>query len=130
LSEKLCKVFPGEVTDAGARLSPQRNGEDLLALQQLLGYFRLYVAEERVQRSEAMIPRADRNVPVVSQVIKECLDQGYVDLRQRQTLQCDSPHVATESQQQGKDVALSLDRVGAQVALGSQMVRQEAGHEH
>src|SRR5476651_1661146 len=117
LCEKLCKIFLGEVTDAGARLAPQRNREDLLTLQQALGYFRLYVAEERVQCREAMILCADRNVPVVGQVIKECLDQAYVDLCQRQTLQCDSPHVTTVSQQQGEHVAIGLDRVGAQVAL-------------
>ena len=130
LSENLRKVLFAEIPDTGTRLSPQRNGEDLLALQQALGHFRLYVAEECVQGRKTVILRADRNVPIIGQMIEERLHKGYVDLRERQALQRNAPHIATESEQQGEHIAIRFDGVGAQIALRGEIIRQEAGHEH
>src|SRR5208282_1402989 len=80
LCQDLGEEFLGEVSDALARMSPQRNGEDLLALQQPVRHFGLHIAEERVQSREAMVLRANRDMPVVAQVIQERLDQGRIDV--------------------------------------------------
>src|SRR5271157_3942614 len=111
-------------------MSPERNGEDLLALQQALRHLRLHIAEERVQSREAMVLGADRDMPVVAQVIQERLDQACVDVLERQSFQGDAAQVATVPEQEGKYIAVGLDGVGAQIALGSQVVRQEVGQVH
>ena len=123
LGEDLREEFLGEVANASARMSPQRNGEDLLALQQALGHFRLHIAEERVQSREAMVLRADRGMPVVAKVIEERLHQGCIDVGERQSFQGDAAHVATEAEQEREHIAVGFDGVGAQIALCSQVMR-------
>jgi hypothetical protein len=76
-----------------------------------------------VQGRKTVILRADRSVPVVGKMIQERLHKGCIDLCQRQTLKGNAPHVATEPQQQGEDIAIRLDGVGAQIALRSQIMR-------
>ncbi len=61
----------------------QGNGQDLLALKHAFRYFRLHIAEERMQRREAMVLRADRGLPVFAQMIEKCLDKGGIDLCER-----------------------------------------------
>ena len=82
-----------------------------------------------MQCRETMILRADRNVPVVGQMVQERLHKGCVDLRKRQTLQGNASYVATESQQQSEHIAIGFDGIGTQIALCGQILRKEACHE-
>ena len=106
-------------------MSPQRNGQDLLALQQPLRHFRLHVAEERVQGREAVVLGTDRRLPIRSQMIEKCLYQRRIDLIQRQSFQHEAALVATEPEQQGEDIAVGLDGVCAQVALDLEVLDEE-----
>ncbi len=80
-------------------MSPQRNGQDSPALQQVLRHFGLHVAEERMQSGEAVVLRGDRDMPNLRQIIEEHLHKASVALRQRKSFQGDAAHVATELQQ-------------------------------
>src|SRR5690606_34738666 len=69
-------------------------------------------------------------LPIRSQMIEKCLYQRRIDLIQRQSFQHEAALVATEPEQQGEDIAVGLDGVCAQVALGSQMMREEVRDVH
>jgi hypothetical protein len=59
LREDLREVLFGEIPDDRARMPPQRDGQDPLALQQVLRYFGLHIAEERVLSGETMVLRGN-----------------------------------------------------------------------
>ncbi len=130
LRQNLGKVFLGEIADQLARLPTQRDGEDPLAPLQLVGCFRLHVAEERMQRREPMVPRVDRCVPVVFEVIEESLHQRHIDVLEAESFQRDAAPVATEPKEQRERVAIGPDGVRAQVPLRREVMRQEAGEVH
>ena len=69
-------------------------------------------------------------MPVVFEVVEECLDQRHVDLLEAQPLESDASVVATKPQQQRECVAVGPDGVGAQVALHGEVVCQEGRHVH
>ena len=69
-------------------------------------------------------------MPVVFEVVEECLDQRHVDLLEAQPLESDGSVVATKPQQQRECVAVGPDGVGAQVALHGEVVCQEGRHVH